>query len=73
MQRIPVDSSDLQSVGYDLTSMTLEIEFRRGRRVYRYTGVPPVTFKGLMRAPSKSRFFAELIRDVYPCQKPRRR
>ncbi len=39
MQRIPVTSSNCASVGYDATTSTREVEFKRGG-VYRYFDVP---------------------------------
>ena len=64
MDRIPVDSSNLASVGYDQESGTLEIEFHSGR-VYRYTGVPRYLYEGLMQAPSKGRFFNSEIKPLF--------
>lgn len=64
MERQPVESSNLKSVGYDEGSQVLEIEFRNGR-VYRYTGVPRSVYQDLMRAPSLGRYFIANIRDDY--------
>ncbi|MHC5726326.1 MAG: KTSC domain-containing protein [Nostoc sp.] len=41
MLRIGVSSSDLQSVGYDATTCTLEIKFHSGG-IYQYFKVPEV-------------------------------
>jgi hypothetical protein len=65
MERQPVTSSNLRSVGYDPDSRTLEIEFQTGR-VWRYAGVPPSVYSTLMAADSKGSYFNSLIRDVYP-------
>jgi hypothetical protein len=43
----------------------LELEFHSGS-VYEYHEVPPETFRDLMAAPSKGRFFASEIRGQYP-------
>ena len=51
MERIPVSSSNLCSVGYDPGSQTLEIEFNHGG-VYQYAGVPEGEYEGLMSACS---------------------
>ena len=64
MIRTSVMSSTLVSVGYDSNSLTLEIEFRRGR-VYQYFGVPAYTLRGLMQASSKGKYFDAFIRDTY--------
>ena len=63
MERLPVRSSDLKSVGY-LDSI-LEIEFRSGG-VYQYHGVPEHVYTRLMSAPSKGRYFHRAVRSVYP-------
>lgn len=65
MQRHPVSSTDLQSVGYDLSTHTLEIEFRGGG-VYRYAGVPEHIYQGLMAAGSKGTYFHSHIKERYP-------
>ena len=63
--REPVESASLASVGYDLSTRTLEVEFRRGG-IYRYVGVPATVSQSLMEAPSKGRFFAAEIRNCFP-------
>ncbi|MDE1480192.1 KTSC domain-containing protein [Xenorhabdus bovienii] len=64
MNRVPVSSSNLLSVGYDSTTLTLEIGFHDGG-VYQYYGVPSHIHQGLMSASSKGRYFHQYIRDVY--------
>ena len=61
MQRTPVDSSALASIGYDRIEEILEIEFRSGA-VYRYIGVPYVVWSALIEAESHGRAFSELVR-----------
>jgi hypothetical protein len=53
MVRQLVESSSISSVGFDPASQVLEVEFRRGGRVYRFFDVPEFLFKGLMVARSK--------------------
>ena len=67
MDRIPVESSSLVSVGYDPVSETLEVEFQTG--IYQYFGVPAERHEGLMDAESKGAYFNQFIRDAYPFQK----
>ena len=62
--RQPVQSSCLTSVGYQVGSRTLEVEFRNGG-VYLYFEVPPSVHAALMTAPSKGRFFAAEVRDRF--------
>jgi hypothetical protein len=61
MERISVQSSNLASVGYDLESATLEVEFVNGR-IYQYFGVPDSVHHDLMNAPSKGRFFDQFVK-----------
>jgi len=63
MERIPVSSSNLASVGYDPTSATLEIEFRSSG-IYQYYGVPEDVYEGLMGAGSKGTFFDQSIKKA---------
>lgn len=64
MNRFPVVSSDLRSVGYDPETHILEIEFRSGG-VYRYSGVPEAVYSGLLTAGSKGRYFHARIKDHF--------
>jgi hypothetical protein len=52
MNRSPVVSSNLASVGYDPITATLEIEFRSSG-VYRYFDVPAAIHDGLMAASAQ--------------------
>lgn len=63
MTRVPVASSDIAAVGYE--NGVLEVEFVRGGRVYRYSGVPLGVYHGLMVAPSIGGYFAKFIKDRY--------
>jgi len=69
MKRIPVDSSDLKSVGYDEAKKLLEVEFLRKESVYQYSRVPKRVYEELMKAVSKGSYFSEHIRDAqeYSC------
>ncbi len=64
MERTPVESASLVSVGYDAAASELEVEFRTGA-VYRYAGVPSDVHAWLMRSRSKGGIFNRLIRDRY--------
>lgn len=62
MQRIPVSSSNLASVGYDTVSQTLEIEFLNGS-VYQYFRVPAHLYHSLMSAASHGSYFSAYIKN----------
>ncbi len=49
VERTPVHSSALRSVGNDQEQRVLEIEFTSGA-VYQYFDVPPEVYRGLMAA-----------------------
>lgn len=66
MNRQPVDSSNLKSVGYDDDRHLLEIEFASGA-IYDYNGVSNEIYDQLMRASSLGSFFHRSIKDKYPC------
>ncbi len=62
---IPVDSSMVDSVGYDEARRLLQVVFTSGR-VYCYEDVPPEVFQGLLKAESKGQYMRTYIIDVYP-------
>jgi hypothetical protein len=64
MQRIPVESSNIASIGYDRSSMTLEVEFKRGG-TYQYFDVSPDLHDALMKSGSKGEYFVSTIRGHY--------
>jgi hypothetical protein len=64
MERSPVTSSSLRSVGYDPLTETLEIELQSGA-VYQYSAVPQAVFTQLMSASSIGSYFHAHIRDTY--------
>ena len=64
MNRMPVSSSDLRSVGYDSSSSILEIEFNSGG-IYQYFNVPITVYYGLMAASSHGTYFHKFIKDIY--------
>lgn len=63
MDRIPVESSCLLSVGHAVN--ILEAEFPSGK-VFQYLGVTPLTYDELVNAPSIGNYFNERIKDQYP-------
>lgn len=64
INRQPLQSSDIASVGYDEVTGTLEIEFR-ATGVYRYFSVPQDVHDSLMRTPSPGKFFLQHIKGKY--------
>ncbi|WP_344204933.1 KTSC domain-containing protein [Nonomuraea bangladeshensis] len=64
VDRKNVVSSNLDSVGYDALTQTLEIRFKNGS-IYQYADVPLHVHLELMNAPSKGQFLARTIKGVY--------
>lgn len=68
MERVPVSSSNLLSVGYEPESETLEIEFRSSG-IYQYFNVPSFMHERLMAATSVGTFFNDEIKNTFACNK----
>lgn len=68
MERTPVSSETIRSVGYDTDSSILEIEFNNSG-VYQYADVPESEFGSLMAADSKGKYFNRNIKTRYSCVK----
>lgn len=63
MERTPVDSSNLVSVGYDEDSLTLEVEFNSG--IYCYYDVPSYIFEELMASDSKGTYLHQKVKNSF--------
>jgi KTSC domain len=60
----PVDSSNIEAIGYDEASRELHVRFRTGRR-YVYSEVPQETYDRFAQADSKGSFFNREIKPNY--------
>ena len=65
MERQPVNSSSIASIGYSPRSRTLDVEFRTGA-IYRYEQVPSQLAREFLAAESKGRYFARRVRGKFP-------
>ena len=65
MVMIPVESSNLDSIGYSEKDSALFVRFRDGARVYRYSKVPLAIWQAFLLSPSKGKFFSSQIRDFF--------
>jgi hypothetical protein len=70
MLRHEVQSSELRSVGYDISASVLEAEFHSGE-VYQYFDVPPEFVLALLEAASIGRYFNAHIRPKFRFEKVR--
>jgi len=64
LERIPVQSSNISSVGYDSASAMLEVQFLNGS-IYQYFDLPVAVYEGLLQAQSAGSFFAANIKGHY--------
>ncbi|MBK6659502.1 MAG: KTSC domain-containing protein [Proteobacteria bacterium] len=64
MERTPVTSTNILSVGYDPDQEILEIEFISGT-VYQYSGVPNAVYEGILTADSKGKYFHSNVKNAY--------
>ena len=64
MQMIPVISTNIRAVGYEVGN--LYVAFNSGG-TYRYSGVPVVVYRELMTAASKGEYLHLFIKGRYPC------
>lgn len=62
MNRRPVQSSHIQSVGYDPVSRKLEVEFSAGD-IYEYANVTVSEYAGLISAKSVGTYFDQRIKN----------
>jgi hypothetical protein len=69
MQRQPVRSERIHSVGYDRATRAVEVEFVDGN-VYRYTPVPVYVFRELLDAPSKGDYVESVIKPRFKSEGP---
>lgn len=61
MNFIPVKSSAIQAVAYDVEDKTLTVRFKQGAE-YDYYDVPKEKFEGLLKAESVGKYFNKYIR-----------
>jgi len=64
INRQPVESSAIRSVGYDPASQTLEIEFHSSG-IYQFFDVPEAVYEDLMQASEPASYFNNHIRGRY--------
>jgi hypothetical protein len=56
MQRVPVESSSIASIGYASQKRLLELEFRQSGEVYQYFDVPAEEYAAFLAADSKGTY-----------------
>lgn len=68
MDREPVASSNVVSIGYDSSSQTLEVEFSKSG-IYQYYNVPEAIYEQLMAASSIGGFLNTNIKNSFSYSK----
>lgn len=61
----PVDSSNVNEIGYDDMEGVLYVRFLNGA-LYYYESVPPEVWESFLYASSKGRFVHTDLKNVYP-------
>ena len=64
MERKPVESSQIRSIGYDEATETLEVEFNGGA-IWQYYHFPLQMWLEFESAPSYGKYFASRIRPRF--------
>lgn len=57
----PVNSANVESLGYDAATNTLSVKFKTGKKIYQYTGVPPELHDNLMKAESIGSYISKMV------------
>jgi len=68
MNRQPLDSSNIKSVGFDSNANIMEVEFKSGD-VYRYDNVSGETHQRLLNHPSPGAFLHASVKNRFPSTK----
>ena len=68
MDRKPVTSKVIASVGYEAETNTMDVEFRTGR-IYRFFMITPSVHAALMSSSSIGRYFNAEIRNRFPSRR----
>ena len=63
----PIESSNIESVGYDENTSSLYVKYPSG--TYKYDGVGKSVYESLLTSPSKGRFMNENIKGQYQYSK----
>lgn len=64
MNRKLVRSSNIYSIGYEMETQMLEVEFKNGT-IYQYSDVPKAVYSEFLGASSKGSYFYYHIRNRY--------
>jgi hypothetical protein len=70
IQTAPVQSSNIDGLGYDHATQTLAVKFKSGGgTTYHYAGVPAEVYEEMKLANSIGSFFQSRVRGKFPTTK----
>ena len=67
-EMIPVESSNVESIGYDQENQIVYVRFLNGS-LYIYKEVPEYEFENLLNAPSIGSYIHSNFKNVYPYER----
>ncbi len=67
-EMIPVESSNVESIGYDQENQIVYVRFLNGN-LYIYKEVPEYEFENLLSAPSIGSYLHRNFKNVYPYER----
>ena len=62
---ITVNSTNIDSVGYNADTQTLTVKFKVSGQTYEYLNVPQTLYEGLMASESKGTYLNDNIRSQF--------
>ena len=68
IEMISVESSNIESIGYDLVESDLYVKFKNGSE-YKYKSVPIKIYDKLIAADSVGSFFNRQVKDMFEFEK----
>jgi KTSC domain len=69
IERKPVDSSNIVSIGHCPDTNTLAVEFKNGGTVYHYLGVPKSVYEEALASKSVGGFLHKNVKGKYDHEK----
>lgn len=66
MEMYPVNSTAIESIGYDAQTRRMKIKFIQGE-TYTFCNVPQSVFDNFLKASSKGTYYNDYIKDKFQC------
>ncbi len=65
IKRKSINSSIINSIGYDFENKVLEIEFKKNQEIRQYHKLPKTVWQEFENTDSKGRYFLKCIKNKY--------